>query len=60
MTDHNLKDYSIGDVVRLEYLDNPYGIIGSINQSNGRILVRFADGPKVYKFTSLEVILKND
>ena len=54
---HNLKDYKVGSVVRLEYGQQPYGIIASINQDNGQCLVRMATGPRVYKFTSLEVIL---
>ena len=60
MKNHNLNDYNAGDVVKLEYGNNPYGIIGSINRDTGQVLVRFASGPKVYKFTSLEVVVKND
>lgn len=56
---HILSDYSAGDVVKLEYGSNPYGIIGSINRGTGQVLVRFSSGPKVYKFTSLEVVVKN-
>jgi len=59
MKNHNLNDYRSGDVVKLEYGNNPYGIIGSINRDTGQVLVRFASGPKVYKFTSLEVVVKN-
>ena len=53
---HNLKDYKVGSVVRLEYGQQPYGIIASINQDNGQCLVKMAQGPRTYKFTSLEVI----
>jgi hypothetical protein len=54
---HNLRDYKVGGVVRLQYGLQPYGIIASINQDNGQCLVKMAAGPRVYKFTSLQVLL---
>ena len=54
---HNLRDYKVGGVVRLQYGLQPYGIIASINQDNGQCLIRMAQGPRVYKFTSLEVVV---
>jgi len=57
MLNHNLKNYKSGSVVRLEYGSQPYGIISSVNQQTGQCLVKFKDGPKVYKFTSLTVVL---
>jgi len=54
---HNIKDYKSGRVVRLEYGSEPYGIISSVNQQTGQCLVKFKEGPKVYKFTSLTVVL---
>lgn len=54
---HNLKDYKAGGVVRLEYGSEPYGIISRVNQETGQCLVRFQDGPRVYKFTSLTVVV---
>jgi len=57
MLNHNLKNYKSGSVVKLEYGSQPYGIISSVNQQTGQCLVKFKDGPKVYKFTSLTVVL---
>jgi hypothetical protein len=52
---HDINKYKVGSVVRLEYGACPYGIISSINRDNGQVLVKFAQGPRVYKFTSLKL-----
>jgi len=54
---NNLIEYTIGRVVQLQYGLQPYGIIASVNQDNGQCLIKTAKGPRVYKFTSLKVIV---
>tara|TARA_R110000803_G_scaffold154860_1_gene219635 strand:+ start:1025 stop:1198 length:174 start_codon:yes stop_codon:yes gene_type:complete len=57
MINNNLNDFKVGCVVRLEYGSNPYGIVSSINYNTGQLAVKFAEGPRVYKFTSLKVVM---
>ena len=57
MNMHNLTEYKEGSVVRLQYGSMPYGIVSKVNKGNGQVLVKFQEGPKVYKFTSLKVVL---
>jgi hypothetical protein len=56
--EHEIKKYIVGRVVKVEYGScHWYGIISSVNRINGQVLVKFAQGPKVYKFTSLKLVL---
>ena len=53
----NIIDFGVGDVVQLQNPKPNYMIVSSVNLTTNMVLVKTSEGPRVYDYKDLKIIL---